>query len=147
MRFWKTSGFVCKPRVFEQTLEKNWFGIVRYVYIWPIWNCFSDFWFPAILLFSFSAFPCFVASRLFPAGMLFCVFLLLCFSAVLLLCFSASLNFFDFLLFCFFASLLLRFSLLFCFSSSASLLSAFPCCSAYLQLSFPLLFFCFSYCK
>ena len=36
MRFWKTSGFVCKPRVFEQTLEKLRFWICK-VYIKLRW--------------------------------------------------------------------------------------------------------------
>ena len=74
---------------------------------------FFDFWFPASLLFSFSGFPCFFASPLFPAGLLlwlccfsaFPTFLFLYFCAFLLLCF------FDFLLFCF------SVSLPFCFSS------------------------------
>ena len=34
IRFWKASGFVCKPWVFEQTLQKLWFWICKvYVYI------------------------------------------------------------------------------------------------------------------
>ena len=118
MRFWKTSGVVCKPRVFEQTLEKNWFGIVRYVYIWPIYiytyigGCF-------MLFFRF--------------GIVFRI------SGSQLFCFSAFLRFPASLLLCFFASLLLWISLIFCFSVSLPLcFYAFPCFSA-----FPALLLCF----
>ena len=132
---------------------------------------FFDFWFSASLLLCFSAFPCFFASLLFPPSLHLRFSLLACFSsflrfpAVLLLCFSASLLSAS-LLFCFFASLLLWFSAFlfsvslplcfsafmlfpaFCFSSFfASLLSTFPCFSAYLLLCFSLLFFYFSYWK
>ena len=41
IRFWKTSGFVCKPRVFEQNLEKLRFWICKvyniYIYIYNIY--------------------------------------------------------------------------------------------------------------
>ena len=115
---------------------------------------FSHFVSFGFLIPSFSAFPCFFASPLFPACLLacfsaFCVFLLFCF------CLSASslLCFFEFLLlcFCFFlllclsASPLFCFSLLFCFSSfPASLLSAFLCLPAFMLFR---AFFCFSYCR
>ena len=33
IRFWKASGFVCEPWVFEQTLQKLWFWICK-VYIY-----------------------------------------------------------------------------------------------------------------
>ena len=102
--------------------------------------CFFDFWFPTSLLFSFSGFPCFFASPLFPAGLLlwlccfsaFLTILFLYFSAFLLLCFSASLIFCfsAFLFLCLSASPLFCFSLLFCFS-------------AYLFLCFFLLFLWF----
>ena len=106
---------------------------------------FSHFVSCGFLIPSFSAFPCFFASPLFPACLLLC-FLRFPASAFLLLRFSASLNFcfcaFVFLLLCLSASPLFCFSLLFqlpCFSAfSVSLLTcfyAFPC------------FFCFSYCR
>ena len=77
-----------------------------------------NFWFPASLLFSFSAFPCFFASPLSTAGLLFCFSAFSCFSTFLFLCLSASPLFCFSLLFCFFASLLSAF----CFP-------AFPCFS------------------
>ena len=87
---------------------------------------FGGCFFPLCFLFlvpSFSSFPCFFASPLFPAFF---------FSAFP--CFFASLLFRVFLLFCFFASLLFCFSasFIFCFSAVLFLcLSAFPCFSAF----------------
>ena len=77
------------PQVHKKNREGYLFGE-----FFPV--CFFYFWFPA---FCFSAFPCFFASPHFPAGLLFCIFLLSCFSASWLLCF------FGFLLFCCFVSL------------------------------------------
>ena len=114
----------------------NWDGNFLFCF------CFCDSWFPASSLFSFSAFffplllcfsafPCWPASLLSSAFSSFSASLLLCFFDLLLFCFSVSLPL------CFFAFLL--FPAFYAFP--ASLLSTFPCFSAYLLLCFSLLSF------